>query len=370
MKTTKKLIALLIAVITALSLTACGGIADIIGDSIGLNTDEVFTEDLKSKKDVENNLGDNYAITLKYGFSSTEDEDEAAFITTKTVGNASYTFIDSSDGDKDYYYIVGNDVYTDYDEELGVFQKCVSSENLAQYSNAFKQIVTSQVDSVSYNSKSSGTFLGRNVTIYKWSQSINVVVASVAYNWEYIVDDATGLVLKQAATVSGSSVDGAGAVGACFEVTELQIGGVSLADEQRRIAVDKWPTSADFTTFGINEIAKIDGEFVYSNATIEDTGIASEKEYTYKIADKAAFDQLCQSFYNAGFKKNYNGEAKEFTELYTVNEYTNVCKFDANIGELNSNPDFAVELELIPPMTDNGKYNLTISLYNNNAMAD
>lgn len=362
----------------AFSLTGCAlldifkqiGDLDDLGDlgNLGGNTnDETYTADMKSKTEIKNALGDNYEITLKYGYTSSEDEDGASVIKTKRVGDAYYTVVES-EGETETYLVVGNKAYTEYDEEAEKFKSCSQINEYNPYTNVFEQLMTGHENSLTYNTKKSDKLLGRNVTVYKWTQTTSVVVASVSYEWEYVVDDATGLLMKQSMSFSGSSIEGSTSASACFEVTAMQLGGQNLTQEMQMIGVDDWPTAADFSVFGVPAVAKIEGEFISAYAIIEDTGIASSKEYVYKLTDGAIFDTLCQNFYQSGFKKDSDCEEKALAEL--LEEYTDAKEYRGYIGELGCYTDFGVNIRLESPYYEGGKYTLTITLYNHNAMGD
>lgn len=373
-KFTKICLSILMVMALALSLVGCG-ITDMLNnfgdgdENGGGNNGETQTENMKSKKEIETALGDNYEITLKYGFSSSEDDAEASFITTKCVGDTLYTVV-TSENNVDAYLVVGNKAYTNYNSATKKFSHCSLITEYDPYPNVYKQLMMGYENSLSYNSKKSGKFLDRNVTIYEWKETATVVIATATYEWEYVVDNETGLLLKQSLNYSGSSVEGASSASLCFEVTNMKLGGLTMTEEMKKISIDEWPTQQDFTTFGITNIAKIDEEFTYSRAIIEDTGIASELEYIYKVTDATIFETLSQSFYNAGFIKNYDCENKTLAELTSVNEYTNIQEFKGYIGQPNQYADFGVEIELQPPFNEGGKYTLSITLYNNNAMSD
>lgn len=373
-----------LSVLMALSLVACdltGGLGDL-GDLGNLGGDESVgngggggentqtqTDTMKSKKEIESALGDNYEITLKFGFVSSENDNEASYITTKCVGDAYYTTITTKDG-TETYLIVGSKAYTDYDEQSKMFTQCVVLSEYNPYPNVYDQIMTDYDKTITYETKTVGKYLDRNATTYKWTESAASLVGAVSYEWEYVFDNETGLCLKKSGKYSGTTIEGSASISLSFEVTKMKVGGMSLTEEMKQIAIDEWPTQQIFTTFGVQGVEKINEEFFCSKAIVEGTGIASELEYIYKVKDATIFNSLSQSFYNVGFNKNYDCEAKSLAELTSTNEYTNVQEFNAYIGQPGQYTDYGIEIEFAPPYSEGGDYTLSISLYNNNAMSD
>lgn len=373
----KKLITICLAVLMvvsmAFSLTACGGVTDIIGkitneDNLGGDgggeTTETKTEKMKTKKEIETALGDNYEITLKYGYKSSNDDDGATYITTKSVGNSLYTVVKQAN-DEDHYFTHDGMVYMEFDKESKKFTACAPQGEYDLNPNVYKQLMDGYEKNLDYDTKKSGKFLDRNVTTYKWTESATVIIASVKYEWEYVVDNETGLILKKSMTYSGSSVEGSTSSSLCFEVTKMKVGGLTMTEELKTIGIKDWLTAQDVTTFTMSgAVDKIDGEFISSRATIEDSGIASTLEYYYAVTDSAIFDTLCQNFYNAGFKKDYDHETANFADL---KEET---KFYGRIAEKDSTYYYSVEITLTLPYYEGGDYGIEVSLYNCFASAD
>ena len=407
----KKLFLLLFSLLICVSLTACGNISEIINnftDPNGNGGDPTTTasgggaitttkasgsdqkDDMNSKEEVINLIGDKYLICLKVTDSYSGSDGSSSndtYYYTASDGTYYYWCVDDSNGSlykKDGQYAI---VYR-YDEDTN---KYTDLEYFPSELNPFGQMLLLFMlnEELEYTTKTAVTFLNRQCTKYEFKNTAIAAGQDASTNETWIIDNETGACMKH--EVAYSSVSYGASASAAFEVTQFEINSQTVTTYMKaqtdKICVDKWDVDL-FKEIGLSETGnyKIDLGDMFDASTLEkfqprsasvsyyDDALDEYRVtffvYLTKEQGETLANTLVQNIYGCGAKYNGDGEVGSINptdeSLYVVEEEdgTNVnFWFDGFTG---SNCDYKVAIYVEwNAYINGGLWDVTVSAYKN-----
>lgn len=278
------------------------------------------SDTLKSNEEVRELIGDNYA--LKAEFIAESDDSDRVTIETKQDGEFAFTLnyhIDDSEVSQEKRLSKGNLVYQ-YDDVSHKYTSItrvrgaeLSTLDALSFILGYDTGLTST--KITYNTKETGTFIGRPVTIYTTKIGVSLTgIISAGYTNTYTFDDATGLCLKMIHSINASTAGDSSGGSFGYEVKSFTIGGVSLDSEIAKVVVSEWPTETQFDEMGIPALQKVNGSLVNAEVNLVD-GLAYSYSLILEMEDETSFTTLTEEAYSLGFDKNSNLENRTLEEL-------------------------------------------------------
>ena len=308
------IIAIVVMLIFALTavMTACNDVNDVNEDG----EDNSQSDELKTKEEIEAALGDRYVITYKFLGIDDNAEDKNDLVTIGRYSNYCYYALS---GNAAFVEKVGDDyfVYSDTDDD-GVYDTMAEYTDSSDPATVAAELFSHTV-SIEYTSKTDVSFLGRNATMYTYTQSADLFVAKYAVTYQTVIDKATGISLKHALSFSGSAmgknVDGSGS----FECTSFKTGTDAfnfIDNEVKKIGVHVW--EGDFLEdIGLENVPALDADFMGGSLKQDEDGKKWNAVFSVKgdkDDTKAIVTELIQSFYAAGAK--YDAENEKVAEAW------------------------------------------------------
>lgn len=267
-----------------------------------------------SSEEALSKLNNDYSISVRYSVSTVKGSDPSGFTEMTTIKNGGYTMFETEgtrllmNNESMYGYDTGYDKYTSY----------INTKELTDQD--FSQMVFSLgliQESIEYDTKSSGTYLGRAVDIYKREVKEDSGFGSTFSSAVFYMDKKTGLCFK-AESITETSVMGYNAYyKMVFEVTKFSDSGkADMQKELNKILATSWPTREQFTQMGLPNVSKMDFKAFTAEVYLDyDTQKPTEHKIMFRLNSKSDFDKICSSLYNIGFKKNSGGESVKLDEL-------------------------------------------------------
>ncbi len=308
----KKILAVLTTTALVLALLTLCGCGNLLGDLFNIEGEEGEKETLSSKEEVEDALGGNYEIVVKFGIYSSESGSAPTYTQKNTVKVADgYTFYSNVDLPEDdaspVVYLSGDGILYSYDDESEKYTSGVALNEDNEVIGAYGFVLAFVGTEIEYNTKTTETFIGRSCTKYSREFTMTVAGSSINTSVCYYIDNQTGICLKYslsgdvstaAASSSSSNI--------AFEAESFTLGQTDLDGEIAKIAVVEWPSAAQFDSFGLDNVANPEGNFFSGNVTIEESNISSIS-ICFTIDNLDDVCDLCADLYDAGAKYDESG---------------------------------------------------------------